>query len=152
MTEGIVPGAAEDGAAFPVVVLVADEAIRVLEVGAAAAVQVLGPLLAHRQVPLGGQAANEALGVFCGETRSMIRVPRAGRGMLRGGCLVGWGPQRWSEGGCVPPWQGGGSGEGSVGGKVPVVRSSGESVWRASMMSEKVPCRDKGQRQPATTA
>lgn len=82
MTEGIVPGAAEDGAAFPVVVLIADEAIRVLEVGAAAAVQVLGPLLAHRQVPLGGQAADEALGVFCGERRSVIRVPTAGRGML----------------------------------------------------------------------
>jgi len=65
VTEGVVTGPAEDRAAFPVVVLITHKAIGVLEVGAAAAVQVLGPLLAHRQVPLGGQAADEALGVFC---------------------------------------------------------------------------------------
>lgn len=67
VTKGIVPGAAEDRAAFSVVVLIAHEAIGVLEVSTAAAVQVLRPLFTHRQVPLGGQAADEALGVFCGE-------------------------------------------------------------------------------------
>lgn len=77
VTKGIVPGAAEDGAAFTVVVLIAHEAVGVLEVSAAAAVQVLGPLFTHCQVPLGCQAADEALGVFCVkvERRGMIREP-----------------------------------------------------------------------------
>lgn len=74
VTEGVVTGPAEDRAAFPVVVLITHKAIGVLEVGAAAAVQVLGPLLAHRQVPLGGQAADEALGVFCGEVVGGVGV------------------------------------------------------------------------------
>lgn len=67
VTKGIIPGAAEDRAAFSIVVLVAHKAIGVLEVGAAATVQVLGPLFTHCQVSLGGQAADEALRVFCGE-------------------------------------------------------------------------------------
>lgn len=80
VAKGIVPGAAEDRAALPVVVLVAHEAIGVLEVSAAAAVQVLGPLLTHCQVSLGGQAADEALGVFCGKgERRVGREPKAGR-------------------------------------------------------------------------
>lgn len=65
VAEGIVAGATEDGAALPIVVLVTHEAVGVLEVRAAAAVQVLRPLLTHRQVPLRGQAADESLGVFC---------------------------------------------------------------------------------------
>lgn len=80
VTKGIIPGPAEDGAAFSVVVLVAHEAIGVLEVGAAAAVQVLGPLFTHCQVSLGGQAADEALRVFCGKVeRRVVREPKAGR-------------------------------------------------------------------------
>lgn len=65
VTKGIIPGAAEDGTAFSIVVLITHKAIGVLEVSAATAVQVLGPLFTHRQVPLGGQTADEALGVFC---------------------------------------------------------------------------------------
>lgn len=65
MTKGIVAGAAEDRAAVSVVVLIANKAIGVLEVSAATAVQVLGPLFTHCQVPLGGQAADEALRIFC---------------------------------------------------------------------------------------
>lgn len=80
MPEGIVPGAAEDRAAFSIVVLVTHEAIGVLEVSAAAAVQVLGPLFTHCQVSLGGQAADEALRVFCGKVeRTVVRQPKAGR-------------------------------------------------------------------------
>lgn len=67
VAEGVVSGTAEDGAALPVVVLVTHEAVGVPEVGAAAAVQVVGPLLAHRQVPLRGQAADEPLWVFYGK-------------------------------------------------------------------------------------
>lgn len=67
VTKGIVPGAAEDRAAFSIVVLITHKTVGVLEVSAAAAVQVLGPLLTHCQVSLGGQAADEALRVFCGE-------------------------------------------------------------------------------------
>ena len=69
VAKGIVSGAAEDGAALPIVVLVTHEAVGILEVRAAAAVQVLGPLLTHRQVPLCGQAADEPLRVFCGQRR-----------------------------------------------------------------------------------
>lgn len=65
VAEGIVAGATEDGAALPIVVLVTHEAVGILEVRAAAAVQVLRPLLTHCQVPLRGQAADESLGVFC---------------------------------------------------------------------------------------
>lgn len=65
VAEGIISGATEDGAALPIIVLVTHEAVGVLEVCAAAAVQVLRPLLTHRQVPLRGQAADEPLGVFC---------------------------------------------------------------------------------------
>lgn len=80
MAKGIVPGAAEDRAAFSVVVLVTHEAIGVLEVSAATAVQVLGPLFTHCQVSLGGQAADEALRIFCGKVeRRVVREPKAGR-------------------------------------------------------------------------
>lgn len=98
MTKGIVPGTAEDGAAFSIVVLIAHKAIGVLEVGTAAAVQVLGPLFTHCQVPLGGQAADEALGVFCvkAERRGVIREPEVGRGVGR--CSArGWGGQSWAQ-------------------------------------------------------
>lgn len=80
VTKGIVPGAAEDRAALSIVVLVAHKAIGVLEVSAAAAVKVLGPLLTHCQVSLRGQAADEALRVFCGRgERRVVREPKAAR-------------------------------------------------------------------------
>lgn len=93
VTKGIIPGAAEDRATFSVVVLVTHKAIGVLEVSAAAAVQVLGPLLTHCQVSLGGQAADEALRVLCVkvERSRVIGEPEAGR--ARGGGL-------WWEGNC----------------------------------------------------
>ena len=65
VAEGVVAGAAEDGAALPKVVFVTHKPVGILEVCAAAAVQVLGPLLAHRQVPLRGQAADESFRVLC---------------------------------------------------------------------------------------
>lgn len=71
MAEGVISGAAEDGAAFPEVVLITHKAIGVLEVCAAAAVQVLRPLLADRQVPLRGQAADKSFWVLCRK-----RMPR----------------------------------------------------------------------------
>lgn len=43
-------------------------------------------------------------------------------------------------------------GEKCVSGHLPVVRSSGESVCRASMMSEKVPCEKKKETQPTRRA
>lgn len=65
MAERVVPGPAEHRATVPVVVLVAHEAVRVLEFGSAAGVQVLGPLVPHRQVPLGGHGADDPLRVLC---------------------------------------------------------------------------------------
>lgn len=95
VAEGVVAWAAEDGAALPVVVLVAHEAVGILEVRAAATVQVLGPLLTHRQVPLRGQAADEPFRVFCGNMalplvrhRTQGLGPRGGWG---GGTLLGKG-------------------------------------------------------------
>lgn len=76
VAEGIVPGAAENGATFSIVVFVTHEAVGVLEIRAAAAVQVLGPLLAHGQVPLGGQAADESFWVFCGEKMFLVGSDR----------------------------------------------------------------------------
>lgn len=67
VAKGVVSGATEDGAALPVVMLITHEAVGILEVGSAAAVQVLRPLLTHGQVPLRGQAADESFWVFCGK-------------------------------------------------------------------------------------
>ena len=61
VAEGVVPGPAEHRAAVPVVVLVAHEAVRVLELRPAAGVQVLGPVVPHGQVPLGGHGADYAV-------------------------------------------------------------------------------------------
>lgn len=65
VAKGVISGAAEDGAAFAKVVLITHKAVGVLEVRAAAAVQILGPLLPNRQVPLCGQAADKSFWVLC---------------------------------------------------------------------------------------
>ena len=83
--KGIVPGATEDRAAFPVVVLIAHKTVGILEVSASTAVQVLGPFFPNRQMPLGSQAANETLWVLCkrgggGEGMAMPLVKQKGRG------------------------------------------------------------------------
>lgn len=64
VAEGVVSWSAEHRAAIPVVVLIAYEPVRILELGSASGVQVLGPLLSHRQVPLGGHGANNAVWVI----------------------------------------------------------------------------------------
>lgn len=74
VAKGVVSGATEDGAALPVVMLITHEAVGILEVGSAAAVQVLRPLLTHGQVPLRGQAADESFWVFCCEVIGRICV------------------------------------------------------------------------------
>lgn len=65
MSKGIIPGTAEDRATFPVVMLITHKTVGILEIRAATAVQVLGPLFPNGQVPLGSQAANEALRILC---------------------------------------------------------------------------------------
>lgn len=64
VTECVVPGPAEHGASLAIVVLITHKAVGVLELGSTHAVQVLGPVLAHSQVPLGGHGADDALWVF----------------------------------------------------------------------------------------
>lgn len=65
MTECIISGPAEHRASLAVVVLVTHKAVGVLELGSTRAVQVLGPVLAHSQVPLCGHGTDDALWVFC---------------------------------------------------------------------------------------
>jgi len=64
VAEGVVAGPAEHGAALAVVVLVTHEAVRVAQLSAAGALLVADPLVAHGQVTLRGDAANQALWVI----------------------------------------------------------------------------------------
>ena len=63
VSESVVPRPAERRAAVPVVVLLAHEPVRVLELRPPAGVQVLRPLLAHRQVTLRRHGADDAVWV-----------------------------------------------------------------------------------------
>lgn len=65
VAEGVVARPAEDGAAVAVVVLVAQEAVGVAQLGAAAGLHVLGPLVSHCEVALGGDPADQTLRVVC---------------------------------------------------------------------------------------
>lgn len=64
VSESIVSRPTEDGAALTVVVLVTNKSIRVFEFCSPAAVEVLGPLIAHGQVPLCRHSADNAVRVF----------------------------------------------------------------------------------------
>lgn len=75
MTECVVPGPAEHGASLAIVVLITHKAVGVLELSSTHAVQVLGPVLAHSQVPLGGHGADDALWVFCIEDARFSVMP-----------------------------------------------------------------------------
>ena len=79
MAKGVISGAAEDGAAFAKVVLITHKAVGVLEVRAAAAVQILGPLLPNGQVPLCGQAADKSFWVLCRKRTPRWFWPRSPR-------------------------------------------------------------------------
>lgn len=72
VAKGIIPGPAEDRAAFSIVVFITHKAVGVLEVRAATAVQVLGPLFPHCQMPLCGQPTDKALWVLCVEVIGRI--------------------------------------------------------------------------------
>lgn len=63
--KSIVPGPAEDRAAVTVVVLVAQEAVGVTQLSPAGCLHVLGPLLSHSEVTLGGDPADQTLRVVC---------------------------------------------------------------------------------------
>lgn len=65
MTECIISGPAEHRASLAIVVLITHKAVGVLELGSTYAVQVLGPVLTHSQVPLCGHGTDDALWVFC---------------------------------------------------------------------------------------
>lgn len=65
MTEGIVSWSTEDGAAIAVVVLIAQEAVRVTQLRPAGCLHVLGPFLSHGEVTLSGDPADEVLWVVC---------------------------------------------------------------------------------------
>lgn len=67
VAEGIISGAAEDGAALPVVMLVADEAVRVFEFCPGANMDILRPLVPHGEVSLGSQAADKTIRIICAE-------------------------------------------------------------------------------------
>lgn len=153
MAKGIISGTTEDGAALPIVVLVTHEAVGVLEICAAAAVQVLGPLLAHCQVPLRGQAADESFWVFCGKRMESLKAwDRGGGGTDAFGKVGGLNLlEEVQNERCRGLFLGSYEVRCILTGEavdtllefsglfLPVARSSGESVWRASMIREKVP-------------
>lgn len=66
VAEGVVSWPTEDGAAVAVVVLVTQEAVRVTQLRPAGCLHVLGPLLSHGEVTLGGDPADQVLWVVCG--------------------------------------------------------------------------------------
>lgn len=61
VAEGVVAALAEAGAAVPVVVLAADHPVGKAQLGLRAALQVLGPVLAHCQRPLDRHVADPPL-------------------------------------------------------------------------------------------
>lgn len=73
VAEGVVSWPAEHRASLPVVVLIAHKTVRVLQLGPPAGVQVLGPLLTHSQVPLGGHGADDAVWVLYTGRRERMR-------------------------------------------------------------------------------
>lgn len=74
MAERVVSGAAEHGASLAVIVLVAHETVRELELGSAHAVEVLSPVLTHSQMTLRGHGTDDALWVFCKQSTSQSLV------------------------------------------------------------------------------
>lgn len=64
VSEGVVSGPAEHRAAVAVVVFIAHETVGELELRPTHSVQVLGPLLSHCQMPLGGHGADHPLWVL----------------------------------------------------------------------------------------
>lgn len=67
VAEGVISRPAEHRTAVPVVVLIAHEAIGILEFGPSSSVQVLGPFLSHSQMPLSGHGADYLVWVLRGE-------------------------------------------------------------------------------------
>lgn len=65
VSEGVVSWPAEDRAAIAVVVLIAQEAIRVTQLCPAGCLHVLRPFLSHGEVTLSGDPADQALWVVC---------------------------------------------------------------------------------------
>lgn len=61
MAQRVVPGAAVVRAPLPEVVLVAEDVVGVTQLALLAEVHVLGPVLADRQPPLGGQTADQVV-------------------------------------------------------------------------------------------
>jgi len=72
--EGIVSGPAEDRAAVAVVVLVAQEAVGVTQLGSAGGLQILEPLVSHGEVTLGGDPADQTLRVVCKSQQRMLVI------------------------------------------------------------------------------
>lgn len=168
VAKSIISGSTEDRAALPVVMFVTHEAVGVLEVCSAAAVQVLRPLLAHRQVPLCGQAADESFWVFCRERMTPLALTENPGAWGPGGAgtvMKEKGPEvlrpepqagtrrmrvykslflaeTWTQ--IHTNWGSSSLSFGVWDLFLPVVRSSGESVWRASIIREKVPWKKGG--------
>lgn len=64
VAEGIVSWAAEDRAAIAIVVLITDKAVGVLQLGSSSSMQVLRPVISHRQMSLRGHCADNTVWVF----------------------------------------------------------------------------------------
>lgn len=74
VSEGVVAGSAENRAALAVVVLVAQEAVGVAQLGPAGRLHVFGPLVSHSKVALSGDPADQTIGVVYQNKRGFSQV------------------------------------------------------------------------------
>lgn len=65
VSKSIISGPAEDGAALPIVMFIAEEAVGVTQLSSAACLHVLGPLFSHSKVTLSGDPTDQTLWVVC---------------------------------------------------------------------------------------
>lgn len=63
--KSIISGPAEDGAAITIVMLITEEAVRVTQLGPAARLHVLEPLLSNSEVTLSRDPADQTIWVVC---------------------------------------------------------------------------------------
>lgn len=74
VSESVVAGSAENRAAVAIVVLVAQEAVGVAQLGSAGCLHVFRPLVSHSKMALGGDPADQTIRVVCKDKRGSCQL------------------------------------------------------------------------------